>query len=294
MSKVNKLLSTASQLIYIKAQNAIYRYFMIAYDLETCLMKKGKKREDMLILSIGAVDILTGRTFHCYANPLSSAKKDFLKDLETYGVRMKPTETVLTNIHWRHDKAKALDAVLHSFESFLHDAKLLLPTPILIAHNGRSFDHKILIGSYRRLERSMPEFSFLDSWHDITKKGWPKQRCHKLQVLHQVCCPHSELSPRWHLALEDATALSEIVTATAVEEVAKRPRQAWSYACEQKDIFDHLNKAHHFKLSAERRLCKSSLRLWPEVVRRNGHRSKEFTLFCLEFCMKRVWQKLLR
>lgn len=267
---------------------------MIAYDLETCLMKKGKKREDVLILSIGAVDILDGRTFHCYVNPLSSSKKDFMTDLETYGVRIKPTQTVLTNIHWRHEKAKQLHEALHFFENFVGDAKLLLPQPILVAHNGRSFDHKIVVGTYKRIERSMPEFSFLDSWHDITKKGWPKQRCHKLQVLHQVCCPHSLLSPRWHLALEDATALTEIVTATAVEEVAKRPRQAWSYACKHDSIFELLNKAHAFKLSAQRRLCVASLRLWPEVVRRNGHRSKDFQVFCLKFCMKRIWQKLLR
>lgn len=267
---------------------------MIAYDLETCLMKKGKKREDVLIVSMGAVDVLDGRTFHCYVNPLSSAKKQFITDLENYGVRMKPTQTVLTNIHWRHEKAKQLHDALHFFENFVRDATLLLPTPILIAHNGRSFDHKILLGSYRRLDRKVPELSFLDSWHDITKKGWPKQRCHKLQVLHQVCCPHSLLSPRWHLALEDATALSEIITATAVEEVAKRPRQAWNYGCEHSSIFELLNEKYAFKLSAERRLCASSVRCWPEVVRRNGYRSREFQLFCLEFCIKRIWQKLLR
>ena len=266
---------------------------MIAYDLETCLMKKGKKRQDVLILSIGAVDILQGRTFHCYVNPLSSAKNEFLLDLETYGVQMKPTETVITNIHWRHEKAKPLPEALTMFETFIHNATQIMPKPVIIAHNGRSFDHKILLGSYRRLDQKIPDLCYLDSWHDITKKGWPQQRCHKLQVLHQVCCPNSLLSPKWHQALDDATALSEIVTATAVEEVAKRPRQAWSYAREH-SIIESLNKKYAFKLSAERRLCASSLRLWPEVVRRNGHRSKEFQLFCLEFCLKRIWQKLLR
>ena len=267
---------------------------MISYDLETCLMKRGKKRKDVLILSIGAVDIVQGRTFHCYVNPLSSAKKDFTKDLEAYGVRMKPTETVITNIHWRHDKAKSLAEALGLFETFISGTTSILPKPVLIAHNGRSFDHKIVIGSYQRLDRKVPDLCFLDSWHDITKKGWPKQRCHKLQVLHNTLCPNSILSPKWHQALDDATALSEIVTATAVEEVAKRPRQAWSYACEHDSVFESLNKAHAFKLSAQRRLCVSSLRLWPEVVRRNGHRSKEFQVFCLKFCMNRIWQKLIR
>ena len=267
---------------------------MISYDLETCLMKKGKKRKDVLILSIGAVDILTGKTFHCYVNPLSSVKQKFITDLETYGVRMKPTQTVMTNIHWRHEKAKELTKALELFETFVHNATLILPKPILVAHNGRAFDHKILLGSYDRIDKLKPELCFLDSWHDITKKGWPKQRIHKLQVLHQTICPDSTLSPKWHQALDDATALSEIVTATAVEEVAKRPRQAWRYACENNNVFEQLNKEHQFNLSSQRYLCSQSIRMWPEVIRKNGHRSKEFQKFCLHFCLNRIWQKLLR
>lgn len=267
---------------------------MISYDLETCLMKKGKKRKDVLILSIGAVDIVTGKTFHCYVNPLSSVKQKFFTDLETYGVRMEPTQTVITNIHWRHEKAKELTKALELFETFVDNATLILPKPIIVAHNGRAFDHKILLGSYDRIDKKKPELCFLDSWHDITKKGWPKQRIHKLQVLHQSICPASTLSPKWHQALDDAMALSEIVIATAVEEVAKRPRQAWRYACEDSDVFKRLNKEHRFKLSSQRYLCSQSIRVWPEVIRKNGHRSKEFQRFCLQFCIKRIWQKLLR
>ena len=32
-----------------------------------------------------------------------------MKHLDTYGVRMKPTQTVITNIHWRHEKAKEME-----------------------------------------------------------------------------------------------------------------------------------------------------------------------------------------
>ena len=267
---------------------------MICYDLETCLMKKGKKRKDGLILSIGAVDILSGQTFHCYVNPLSTAKKDFTKHLDTYGVRMKPTQTVITNIHWRHEKAKEMSEALDLFEQFISKVTLILPKPILVAHNGRSFDHPILLGSYDRIDRKKPELCFLDSWHDMTKKGWPKQRVHKLQVLHQSLCPNSLLAPKWHQALDDATALSEIIVATAVEEVARRPRQAWTYACKHSNILDELNSKYKFKLSAEHSLCSKSMRLWPEVVRKNGLKAEEFKEFCVVFCINRIWQKIVR
>ena len=173
---------------------------MIAYDLETCLMKKGKKRQDVLILSIGAVDILQGRTFHCYVNPLSSAKNEFLLDLETYGVQMKPTETVITNIHWRHEKAKPLPEALTMFETFIHGATQIMPKPVIIAHNGRSFDHKILLGSYRRLDQKIPDLCYLDSWHDIKKRlataTLPQTTSFTKYVAQTLCCRQNGINTR--------------------------------------------------------------------------------------------------
>jgi len=266
---------------------------MISYDLETCLMKKGKSRKDVLILSIGAVDLIEERKFHCYVNPLGSAKATYMHDLENYGVRVKPTNTVMTNIHWRHEKAIEVQEALEKFDAFVNAAKPILGKVILVAHNGRSFDHKILRGTYERANCRLPDFAYLDSWHDITKKGWPKQRSHKLQDLHRSLCCNSLLQPKWHQSLDDAEALAEIIYSTAIEETAKRPRQAWSYA-RNHVILEQLNKNYAMKLSPELRLCKRSQRAWPDVVRKSAVRSKELRLFCLEFCIKQIWQRYLR
>ena len=256
-------------------------------------MKKGKKRKDVLILSIGAVDLIEQRKFHCYVNPLGSAKNTYMQDLESYGVRVKPTTTVMMNIHWRHEKAIEMQEALKKFDAFVDAAKPILGKVVLVAHNGRSFDHKILRGSYERANCKLADRAYLDSWHDITKKGWPKQRSHKLQDLHRALCCDSMLQPKWHHALDDAEALSEIVFATAIEETAQRPSQAWSYA-RQHEILEQLNKTYAMKLSPQLRLCKRSKRAWPAVVRKCAVKSKELRRFCLEFCMKQVWQRYLR
>lgn len=261
--------------------------FMICYDLETCLMHRGKKRDDVLIFSIGAVDLLEPeRTFHCYVNPLASSKAGLYEDLEAHGAKLAPTKSVLSKIRWRHDKALEPKDALQRFEAFLGD------TQLVCAHNGRSFDHKILRAAYRRASMT-PDLQYIDSLHDITRKTFKAQRCHKLGVLHAILCQESTLRPRWHEALDDAKALAEIATATAIEIVAQQPRQAWHYASERKDLVAAVNKEHDLKLDTSKRLCGRSIAAWPGVVRCTWS-SKSFRQFALNYALHRVWNLYVR
>ena len=268
---------------------------MISYDLETCLLKKGKKRKDVLILSIGAVDVINpSRTFHCFVNPLSSTKKAFMNDLENYGVRIKPTNTVINNIRWRSDKAKTPEKALIEFQMFIQQTPLIYKEPIIVAHNGRSFDHKIICGTFDRANMAIPDMRFLDSLHDITRKCFKKQKCHKLGILHNVLCKDSVLSPQWHHALDDAQALTEIITATAVEEMARKPREAWYYAGKNKEFVKQIKKEHNIPINTDMKLTDTLIKAWPFIITKNAKHSKSLKKFALYFTLDVVWKTLLR
>jgi DNA polymerase III epsilon subunit-like protein len=267
---------------------------MISYDLETCLLKKGKKRKDVLILSIGAVDIMNpARTFHCYVNPLASGKAGYLKDFEEYGARMKPTKTVIRNIRWRHDKAIMPEKALCKFQEFIDDTPLILQVPIVVAHNGRSFDHKIVHGAYARANMTLPDIRYLDSLHDITRKCYKKKQvgCFKLGVLHGVLCPKSTLEPHWHEALDDAKALTEIITATAIEHVARMPKQACVHATRHRTLLEAIEKDDIINMNVD---CKRSMILWPGVVRMQAAKCNSFKRFALHFALNYVWKEYIR
>ena len=265
---------------------------MISYDLETCLLKKGKKRHDVLILSIGAVDVMNPeRTFHCYVNPLASNRNRYTTDLEEYGVRMKPTNTVMRNIRWRYDKAKMPEEALIKFEAFVMQTPKILAVPILVAHNGRSFDHKIIRGAYDRADRTLPDIRYLDSLHDITRKCYKKLKCHKLGFLHQTLCPNSDFNPHWHEALDDAKALMEIMTTTAVEHVARMPKQACEHAKRQEALLEAIKKDEALEMSVG---CERSLKLWPGVVRIRAAKYRSFRRFALHFALNYIWKEYIR
>lgn len=265
---------------------------MISYDLETCLLKKGKKREDVLILSIGAVDMMNPqRTFHCYVNPLASNRNKHMRDLEEYGVRMKSTNTVMRNIRWRYDKAEMPETALSKFERFVMDTPTVLAVPIIVAHNGRSFDHKIIRGAYDRADRALPDIRYLDSLHDITRKCFKKLKCHKLGVLHQTLCRNSDFRPHWHEALDDAKALAEVITAVAVEQVARMPKQACEHAKRQEGLMAAMKKDEALEMSVA---CERSLKLWPGVVRIQASKYPSFKRFALHFALNYIWKEYIR
>ena len=265
---------------------------MISYDLETCLLKKGKKRKDVLILSIGAVDMMNPkRTFHCYVNPLASGRYNYLKDLESYGAKMKATNTVMRNIRWRYDKAKMPEDALLKFQKFILETPIVLQVPIVVAHNGRSFDHKILHGAYDRADMALPDIRYLDSLHDITRKCYKKLKCHKLGVLHQTLCPNSEFNPHWHEALDDAKALTEIITATAVEHVARMPKQACEHAGRQLELMEAMQKEGVMEMTVA---CDRKLKLWPGVVRIQAAKRPCFKRFALHFALNYIWKEYIR
>ena len=196
---------------------------LIAYDLETCIMQRGYTRDKALILEIGAVDVLAPeRTFHCFVNPCigPQTKETYLKSLVEHGAREYPTKRHAENIRYDPTNAIPLHLAMEQFLEFLTDGD---PSHLVLsAHNGRSFDDKIVSGSLQRCNlRWPPNIRFLDSYHAVSKKAWPARRSYKLQTLHRNFCPENS-SLKWHTALDDSIALSHLLKAAARETVASR------------------------------------------------------------------------
>ena len=199
---------------------------IIAYDLETAIMQRGYKRPQSLILEIGAYDLFLNRSFRCFVNPTEEklTKDNYLSVLEAHGARPYPTKCHAENIKYEPEQALPLKVAIKQFLGFLQSAE------ILCAHNGRSFDDKIVYGSLQRCGLEWPQdLRFLDSYYDVSKKVWPGRRSYKLQVLHRALCPEAS-SLRWHSALADSIGLANLLEAAARETVLNNVEIAAKYA----------------------------------------------------------------
>ena len=254
---------------------------LIAYDLETCIMQRGYTRDKGLILEIGAVDVLRpNRHFHCFVNPCEEQRtsEDFLQGLVSMGARQYPTKKHAENIKYDASEALPISVALAKFLEFIGTSPV-----VLTAHNGRSFDDKIVAGALQRCDLQWPtELQFLDSYHDVSKKAWPSRRSYKLQNLHKNCCPeHSDL--RWHTALDDSIALSHLLGAAARETVALRIEKAAEYV-EKEHGIDRLNREFSAQFPPRLLLGRRSKATARKKLR-NG-RSEKLTKLCLQICLR--------
>jgi DNA polymerase III epsilon subunit-like protein len=254
---------------------------LIAYDLETCIMQRGFTRDKALILEIGAVDVFhPERQFRCFVNPCEQERTeaDFLQGLVSRGARHYPTKKHAENIKYDPSKALPISIALVEFLEFIGTSPV-----VLTAHNGRSFDDKIVTGALQRCQLEWPkELRFIDSYHDISKKAWPSRRSYKLQNLHKNCCPeHSDL--HWHTALDDSIALSHLLGAAARETVATRIERAAEYV-EKEHGIDRLNREFSTQFPPRLLLGQRSKAAARRKLRTGG--SQKLTRLCLQICLR--------
>ena len=257
-----------------------------AYDLESCIMQRGYSRDKALILEIGAYDLFLKTSFRCFVNPTEQklTKENYVNVLEAHGARPYPTKCHAENIKYDPEIALPLKVAMKQFLAFLRTAE------VLCAHNGRSFDDKIVYGSLQRCGLAWPKgLRFLDSYHDVSKKVWPGRRSYKLQNLHKAFCPESS-SLKWHTALEDSIGLANLIEAAARETVVKNVEIAAKYIEEDYGIA-RINRQFH---------CNFPERLYDNIGRRSKaaiakkllsrNPTTAINQICLEICIRRgLW-----
>ena len=204
---------------------------MICYDLETAIMGAGIKREQQLILEIGACDAFNpSKTFHCFVNPSNQliTKSNFMDVFVANGAREYPTKRHAFNIGYDPLKAIPLRDALIQFLTFINQTDTLDTSDriVLCAHNGKAFDDRIVSGSLQRTGLKWPEkLVFLDSYREVAKKTWIGKRSYKLQNLHRNFCPENS-NLKWHTALDDTLGLQHVVAAAARHTVCNRLQEA--------------------------------------------------------------------
>lgn len=79
--------------------------------------------------------------------------------------------------------------------------------PILVCHNGRTFDTILLLKSCMNIPCSLPFEGFVDSLF-VFKEAIPGRKCYKLEALVKDCM---SMSFEAHSALKDVKALQSLI-----------------------------------------------------------------------------------
>ncbi len=217
---------------------------VFVFDLETCLMRKGFKRGETIILSIAAIDLYSDRYFNVFVKPLAGiCTTDALKEaLEERGARLDASLCVLSKINYDIKRALPLKAALEMLKVFCtYESEAC---PVLLAHNGRSFDFKILLGSLSREQVDL-KFEGLDTYLDVAKKAFRLQS-YNLGKMYKAVVPRKEQQPiKWHNALDDCLALKAVVFACC-KRLASRNIQSYFNAS-----YKTINKVFNINLKKE-------------------------------------------
>ena len=201
-------------------------------------LRPGKKRHDTIILSIGAISLRDDRAFHCFVKPIDTEDEtEFYHDLASRGVRVDATKNVVKKIQYDLKSAIPAKQALRLFNIFLGQ------NPVLIAHNGSSFDFKILRGSLERNHESL-DFVGLDSYHGICKKILHMQS-YKLSHIYFALVTKQERL-KFHTALDDSKALKQITIICCFRLVAKHLEDAFDA------LHEVINSTYDLKLNPKK------------------------------------------
>ena len=271
---------------------------MIAYDLETCIMKRGYKREETLILEIAAIDILGKRSFQSYVNPLIDANKHLKKPLTQLfieaGVNMQSTNTHIANIGWTYENAEPLEKIMQKFIEFVNITEAVEDIKFVAAHNGRSFDHRIVCGALKKLginRENLGNIHFIDTYYDIAKKTFPRQISYKLIHLYKAIVSYDTTKVKWHTALDDTQALVDIIKLAAIEDLKNNLIDGWDYITIKPNFLKLINKEFKLELKKNDKICPKAIANIKYKFESNTDlkHNKVLQNIAIQFCIERIW-----
>lgn len=179
------------------------------FDLETCLMKKGIKRPDTIILSIAAIDLYTKRCFNMFLKPPQITTTEELREyLVENNARVDSSLQVLSNINYDIKNAVEIKEALLLFKSFLIQKED--DNPYLLAHNGKSFDFKILLGNLSKNDIKL-SFTPIDTYRDMCQKIYRFKSYNLGSIYRNIIAKEKKIKISWHNAYDDCLALKAIV-----------------------------------------------------------------------------------
>jgi len=208
----------------------------LTYDLESTFLRRGFKRPDTLVLEIA----LYGKEVPEKKNPIAFQKlvnplqkydtgEDVIESLESAGqhversvnfwVKLLIEKHMLDSSTRRLDRFGKADALAALFkkkpDAFVTPAVALSEAiefgaeHYWVAHNGRSFDEKIVRGTCARHNITIENITFTDSLV-MFKKYFPDQPSYSQPILYKTFFPGQKYFA--HHAEEDARALHKMMT----------------------------------------------------------------------------------
>ena len=200
---------------------------MYFYDLETCFLAKGRKRKEQQILEVG---IVQGRkTFSALVDP--TLGQPIIPTLEKLGQHPERSVRFWTKLligkkmlnsavkrKTFEEQAEYIDAIRSQFitPKAAIEGMIAFGTGVWVAHNGKSFDQKIIEGHLDRFGLE-PKIDFKDSLPEIRKLKLPSA---SLGYVYK----HLFKTPfRAHHALDDAIALQKVCKKLGIDEVFSGP-----------------------------------------------------------------------
>ena len=218
-------------------------YYII--DLETPIMKAGFKRADVLILSIGCISLFDDRQYHTFVRVKEAEFEQKTKSA--------PTNKIISRIKYDASNALPVKEALQQLFEFTGN------TPLFIAHNGNSFDFKIIDGAIEACALDY-QFTALDSYHYITKKVFALPSYKLSNVYYSICKNHKKL--KFHRAIDDCVALKAIVIECGKTYI----QQNLTYA--YRALYQQINQSYGTSFTIGMTVCKESRKRIEEALLR--------------------------
>jgi len=208
------------------------------FDLETGFIRKGCRRTDTPILEIGAV-FPNGETFQTFTNPyLDSPLSLYDSIVEDGKIKVSSTLSFWHSLLFDRtargtDKevgakveaellklqVPSTETALQSFEKFIKDNAEDIPSTALVAHNGNSFDFKIMDGN------AVPgsfwdtnSMHYIDSYRQIARPLYPERKKYGLAPLYRDLVGGTF---NHHRALDDSRATLQVLQVCAKDYAEK-------------------------------------------------------------------------
>ena len=208
------------------------------FDLETGFIRKGYRRTDTPILEIGAV-FPSGASFQTFTNPFLDSPLPLYEAIVADGkVKVSSTlsfwHTLLFGRTARgtdvavaakvegellERQIPSTETALNSFEDFIKEHAADTSRCALVAHNGSSFDFKVMDGN------AVPgtfwqtnDMHYIDSYRNIARPLYPERKKFGLAPLHRDLVGGTF---KHHRALDDSKATLQVLQVCAKDYAAK-------------------------------------------------------------------------